>query len=154
MNPSVSSVNTVYVIPGGGSTNEQGEQGYPKWTEQRTIAAVNHYKESQDKQSSIFLALSAGSLNSPNIKLSDNSNRIQFECMSTMSHLKELLIPHEIIFGDFISWDTVSNGLVLRMFLEGLLDLRKETNVLVVQVFISDFHSERVSETFNWVLGS
>ena len=69
---------TLYVIPGGGSgmgNDGDGVLNYPEWTKRRTIAAVKHAKEAGRDEGIYFLALSAGSLNSPN-RLSVETNRI------------------------------------------------------------------------------
>jgi hypothetical protein len=146
----------VYIIPGGGSGN--GIE-YPEWSRQRVVAAHKHSIEQENKQP-IFLALSAGSLNSPNSLQTDS--RIVFECQFMIAHLLELGASKDSVFGDFMSWDTVSNGLVARQFLEGLLAVRshkenrknlRSSNYLQVNVFISDFHAERVKAAFNWILG-
>lgn len=145
----------VYIIPGGGSSN--GVE-YPEWTRQRVAAAYKHSIEQENKQP-IFLALSAGSLNSPNSLQPDS--RIVFESQFIIAHLLELGASKDIVFGDFMSWDTVSNGLVARQFLEGLLAVKSHkgskknlrSNVhLQVNIFISDFHAERVKAAFNWIL--
>ena len=185
---------TLYVIPGGGSgSGDEGEGvlNYPEWSRRRTIAAVEHAKQNRqpakDKDGAYFLALSAGSLNSPN-RLTNPSNQIIFECTHTINHLLDLGVPRERIFGDFMSWDTISNAMVLRMTLKGILE--KNFGYLVpgedeeeeewssnsffwkfpnprgsgtdngpgpqgkvnVEVFISDFHLERVEAAFQWLL--
>jgi hypothetical protein len=158
-------VRTVYVIPGGGGSND----GYPQWTQRRVEAAFKASKVNSQKQS-IFLLLSAGSMNTPNQL--DGDGKIVFECQHMVNHLKSLGVTSNRIFGDFLSWDTVANGLVLRMFLEGLSvatslrlqyyqsTLIREVNVdsddfslLELEIFVSDFHLERVKEIFSWVLG-
>ncbi len=150
------------VIPGGG-----GSSGYPEWTKQRVKAAYHAYSHSVDPSNIAFLTLSAGSLNSPNTLNADG--RIKFECQHMIDHLAELGVPRERILGDFMSWDTVSNGIYLRMFLEGLYSARKavfdekselekkairaeEDQTLDIDVYISDFHMERVKFVFEWVL--
>jgi hypothetical protein len=146
----------IYVIPGGGSG--QNVSGYPEWTSRRTIAAYESYlKQPQPlQQSVIFLALSAGSLNSPNRRSADE--RIIFECQKTIEHLQSLQIPKSQIFGDFLSWDTVTNGLTLRLFLEGYLEeylhapSSPSPRRVIISVFISDFHATRVKLTFEWIL--
>ena len=62
LSSNLSTVDTVYVIPGGGS--KDGE--YPEWTKQRTLAAYNH---SLQHPNNVFIALSAGSFNAPNNKM-------------------------------------------------------------------------------------
>lgn len=187
------SVDTIYVIPGGGSDSE----GYPEWTKRRVVAAWKHYNSyHKHTNTAIFLALSAGSLNSPNKLYSDK--RIMFECQHTVNHLLQLGIPKEIVFGDTFSWDTVTNGLVVRMAVEGIQEFRalEENNIipsktdptaatkapdvkapvkdasaqisgtesasamiqrpalkpLHIEVFISDFHADRVGAAFDWIL--
>lgn len=194
-------INTLYVIPGGGSSDE----GYPEWTKRRVVAAWKHYNTyHKHTNTAIFLALSAGSLNSHNQLYSDK--RIMFECQHTINHLLQLGVPKDIIFGDTFSWDTVTNGLVVRMAVEGIQEYRalNEDNVLPpskvdtaapsqpgttpittpitttgsdavhestpteaveitqqqpvllkplqIEVFISDFHADRLSAAFDWVL--
>ena len=173
----------VYILPGGGSGNDLETLDYPEWSRQRVIAAHKHYleKKAENKQA-IFLALSAGSLNAPNLLLPDL--RIIFECQFMIAHLTELGVPQDIIFGDTMSWDTVTNAHVARQFLEGLLSVKYKTRVkngnsrtrekrnsnflreegnnpkdlvissspLQVEVFTSDFHAERVKAAFDWVL--
>lgn len=164
----------IYVIPGGGSSNDELSSGYPEWTRQRVNAAFRHYKDiNKGHINSIFLALSAGSLNSPN-KRNIDTNNIIFECQHIINHLKSLGVDDQLIFGDFISWDSVGNGLTLRLFIEGLLSLQqkyyqenellnqinnnlkkeelKAIEDLVIAVFISDFHAERIQKTFEWIL--
>lgn len=143
---------TLYVIPGGGS--DGSESGYPLWTKQRVIAAHQHYLQySQKQDTGVFLALSAGSLNNGNKLLPDN--RIIFECQHVIHHLTELGIDPDIVFGDILSWDTVTNAHTLRLVLEGILVYQKHIrdSPLRVEVFISDFHAARVQATFEWVLG-
>ena len=130
-------VETVYVIPGGGS-GDSSEGGYPEWTKQRVNSAFEHYRkiyfkaneksDERDKGTAIFLALSAGSLNAPNAQYSDG--RIKFECQHIIKHLKELGVPKDIIFGDQLSWDTVGNGLTLRLVLEAVQLYRKKATML------------------------
>ncbi|MCB1189592.1 MAG: hypothetical protein H6586_09125 [Flavobacteriales bacterium] len=155
----VSNIETVYVIPGGGSSSGTG---YPEWTQKRVVAVYNHYLSSSKSGShSVFLALSAGSLNSANRLFDDQ--RIIFECQHVIKHLIKLGIPKDLIFGDMFSWDTVTNGYSLRLFLEGILLYRmrnylkkntpKKSIPLMVEVFISDFHAARVKAAFEWILG-
>jgi hypothetical protein len=122
-------VRTVYVIPGGGSgsagATETNTTDYPEWTRRRVVDAVTHWKRKHEAQSdAIFLTLSAGSMNSPNKRYDDG--RIKFECQHTMDHLKSLGVPANRVFGDMLSWDTVTNGLTLRLFLEGVLAYQPE----------------------------
>jgi uncharacterized SAM-binding protein YcdF (DUF218 family) len=141
----------VYVIPGGGSG--QDLSGYPEWTSRRALAAYQSYLSQpiSSRDSILFLALSAGSLNSPNRRSSDD--RIIFECQKTIEHLQSLGVPKSQIFGDFLSWDTVTNALALRLFLEGSLEeLPPSQQRVSVNVFISDFHATRVRLAFEWVL--
>lgn len=100
----------VYVIPGGGSSLsgnslDDPSLAYPLWTQQRVQAAYNHFS-SLNPSSSIFFALSAGSFNAPNQRSSSSKNII-FECQHTIKHLLELGVEKELIFGDFMSWDTI-----------------------------------------------
>ena len=153
LSTNLSTIDTVYIIPGGGS--KDGE--YPEWTKQRTLAAYNH---SLQHPNSVFIALSAGSFNAPNQKMEDG--RIIFECQYTMNQLLELGIPKDRIFGDWQSWDTVFNAFVARMFIEGILAMTASTSEsstlrntksippLNVEVFISDFHAARVKAAFDW----
>lgn len=81
-----------------------------------------------------------------------------------IKHLLSLGVDKDKVYGDFMSWDTVTNGLTLRLFLEGLFAVRNPSlatnsqnevqlaNVLNLNVFISDFHAERVRATFEWVI--
>ena len=155
----------IYVIVGGGP-GRKVDVGYPEWTKRRTLAAYEQYDSSseQDKKKSIFFALSAGSMNGPNLVQEDG--RIIFECQHIIKHLLELGVPQEIIFGDFISWDTIGNALTLRLAIEGLQSLSKSnTNsnnissnrikppAIKLEVFTSDFHQNRVQTIFHWVLG-
>ena len=121
---SVLDAEVIYIIPGGGSGSDLLALDYPEWSKQRVIAAHRHSLEklSEDKKS-IFLALSAGSLNAPNLLQPDG--RVVFECQFMIAHLLELEVASDRIFGDTMSWDTVSNAQVARHFLEGLLALRK-----------------------------
>jgi hypothetical protein len=185
----------VYVIPGGGSglsadSLEDPSLAYPLWTKQRVQAAYHHYS-TVNPSSSVFLALSAGSLNAPNQRSSSTKNII-FECQHIFLHLVDLGVDKDLIFGDIMSWDTVGrlslshyyfslpvfilcmipgNGLTLRLFLEGLLSTKSAmkssrseeqaespeidpnaVDEIFVEVFISDFHSERVKHSFEWIL--
>jgi len=163
------------VIPGGGAgsdaTSVIDKPGYPTWTSNRVEDAHRHYTENfpnpENSGGAIFFALSAGSLNNANKATADG--RIIFECQHMIEHLKELGVDSTIIFGDFISWDTLTNALSLRLFIEGLLaaqanrdedeitanTLKKDNKInkkLLIEVFISDFHAERVKTAFSWVL--
>lgn len=186
---------TLYVIPGGGSgSGDEGEGvlNYPEWTKRRTVAAVKHAKERKQtlfKQDAglydgaYFLALSAGSLNSAN-RLSESSKQVVFECTYTINHLIDLGVPRDRILGDFMSWDTIANAMVLRMTVKGILEKtfgylqpgedemgRGDSSswaspyfrgnqldedvvqgMVNIEVFISDFHLERVEAAFQWVL--
>jgi hypothetical protein len=169
-NEQMQKINTVYVIPGGGSS---ADHGYPEWTKRRVVAAHQHYENHhKDTGTAIFLALSAGSLNSANTLLNDK--RVRFECQFTIQHLLQLGVPRKIIFGDTFSWDTVTNGLTLRMLVEGVQEYRAQSahnfeevpwsppspasatqlvlKDLTIEVFISDFHADRVRESFQWIL--
>ena len=118
------------------------------------MAAVKHATESfdtsafestkdanKDSANLYFLALSAGSLNSPNA-LNDN-NQIVFECTHTIRHLVELGVSQDRIYGDFLSWDTITNGYVLRMTVKALLMRHSGAGRINVEVFVSDFHLAR-----------
>jgi len=149
LSANLSTIDTVYVIPGGGS--KDGE--YPLWTKQRTLAAYNH---SLQHPNSVFLALSAGSFNAPNQKMKDG--RIIFECQYTMNQLLELGISKDRVYGDWQSWDTVFNAFVARMFVEGVLAITAKNTTstiprLNVEVFISDFHTARVKAACEWIFG-
>ena len=150
LSPAVLTADTVYLIPGGGSDRGQ----YPEWSKQRTLAAYEH---SANFPNSVFLALSAGSLNAPSGRLDDG--RVRFECQSMIEQLVTLGVSRVRIFGDFSSWDTVANALVARQFVEALLALPPPTHAsrrvapLRVEVFVSDFHADRVQAAFEWVLG-
>jgi hypothetical protein len=140
----------LFVIPGGGSGSEIS--GYPEWTSRRTLKAYEKYLQQPFslRNHVIFLALSAGSLNSPNRRLIDD--RIIFECQKTIDHLNHLGVPKDQVFGDFLSWDTVTNGLALRLFLEGYLATHPSYDSVNIEVFISDFHATRVKVSFEWIL--
>jgi hypothetical protein len=176
---SVLDAEVIYIIPGGGSGSDLISLEYPEWSKQRVVAAHRHSQEKiAENKKSIFLTLSAGSLNAPNLLQTDG--RIMFECQFMIAHLLELEVASDRIYGDTQSWDTVSNAQVARQFLEGLLALRKPTHSqkastnkkkkrsfrdengapedlviatspLQVEIFISDFHAERVKAAFNWV---
>lgn len=164
-------IKSLYIIPGGGSSNSGA---YPAWTQRRVIAAHDHYLHSQYTQNeSLFITLSAGSLNAPNAQISPpRDQRILFECQHVINHLKQLGVSKDRVFGDFFSWDTVTNAMTLRLMVESLLALQDDSgralsssspslpslhydrkNLLQLHVFISDFHAERVSAAFDWVLG-
>ena len=159
---------TLYVIPGGGSgvQSEVSEDGhyYPEWTKRRTVAAVEHARKhfpsvtQNDGEASAtggpyhFLALSAGSLNSPNQLMKPNQQVI-FECTHIIHHLVELGVPQDVIHGDFMSWDTITNGLVVRMTVQALLEAYPSVNKVNIEVFISDFHLERMKASLEWLLG-
>jgi len=159
-NDALVNVDTVFVVPGGGS----GSSGLPEWSKRRLDAANLAFKAaSASGKRPIFILLSAGSLNSPNLLQEDG--RMIFECQHMMRYLVDQLnVDAKYIFGDFISWDTVSNGLTLRMFIEGLLAIQSDPFLLEelaashkkkkiqLQVYISDFHAERVRAVFEWVL--
>ena len=153
-------LDTIYIIPGGGPGDPAGS-GYPDWTRQRTLAAVERFRGLPDAASKArvaFLALSAGSLNAANKRLSDGTDRIIFECTNTMRHLYDLGIDKKQVFGDFMSWDTVSNALMVRLFADGLDDQEHESyfqafhTPLYIEVFISDFHAARMRAALEWVL--
>ena len=175
-NKILENINTVYVIPGGGNA----DGAYPEWTKRRVSDAFSHYSiHHKYSKTAIFLALSAGSLNSANAVGSDK--RIVFESQHTIRHLLELGVSKDFVFGDTFSWDTVTNAMTLRMFVEGLQVYRSNNEAnyfipnstepplsssntvlpssptpqlkpLTVEVFISDFHADRVRAAFNWVL--
>jgi hypothetical protein len=141
----------LYVIPGGGSGSNIS--GYPEWTSRRTLEAYHRYLQQPFslRNHIMFLALSAGSLNSPNRRMADD--RIIFECQKTIDHLHRLGVPRDQVFGDFLSWDTVTNGLALRLFLEGYLATHPSyTSEVKIEVFISDFHATRIKVSFEWIL--
>ena len=121
---SVLEVEVIYIIPGGGSGSDLLKLEYPEWCKQRVIAAHKHSIEINNEKKSIFLALSAGSLNAPNTLYPDN--KIIFESQFMIAHLTELGVTTDRTFGDTMSWDTVTNALCARQFLEGLLILRKK----------------------------
>ena len=137
----------LFVIPGGGSG--LSTSGYPEWTSRRTSAAYQTYLQLplSQRNHTLFLALSAGSLNSPNRRLDDE--RVIFECQKTIDHLRRLGVPQDQIFGDFVSW---ANGLALRLFLEGYLATHPTYGSVNLTVFISDFHATRVKVSFEWIL--
>lgn len=142
----------VFIVVGGGPGLPE-DHGYPTWTMKRTLQAFSEFSKSSviERNSSIFLALSAGSMNGPNVMQSDG--RIIFECQHILSHLKELGVSKDRLFGDFISWDTVANGLTVRMFVESLLSQRRYSDQpLRLKLFTSDFHLERLREVLLWVL--
>lgn len=163
----ISRVTKVFVIPGGGP-GLQSDGGYPQWTRSRTLAAVEEYRRLQaDGGASdvLFFALSAGSLNGAN-RIGNEDGKIIFECQHVLNHLVSLGIPSDKIFGDFISWDTTANALALRLLVEGLLSTyahdpetmrknlkRSDQRRVIIQVFSSDFHTERIKTIFDWVLG-
>lgn len=165
---SVLEAEVVYIMPGGGSGTDILKVEYPEWCKQRVVAAHKHSLEVN--KNSVFLALSAGSLNAPNTLQSDS--KIIFESQFMLAHLAELGVSGDRTFGDTMSWDTVTNALVARQFIEGILSLRKmksrlrddaKSNFrepvndhipsfpLNVEVFISDFHAERVKAAFYWI---
>ena len=128
------------------------------------------------------MALSAGSLNSPNGR--DKDSKIIFESQLMIQHLVSLGVDRDRIYGDFMSWDTVSNALIARQFVEAMVALKKlgerhlfdkgvvfkskngtvtlrsglleskkvdlMTGALNIEVFISDFHADRVKTAFDW----
>lgn len=163
-----SEIDTVYVIPGGGSgiplygssaSSNRSKlsafevAGYPEWTRRRTSEAFMEFSSStsEQQQRSIFLALSAGSLNAPNVLLDDR--RVMFECQHTLQHLAALGVDPKRLFGDWFSWDTVTNAVALRQFLDGLLLFRgPKRPPIQVRVYISDFHHLRMRQALIWVL--
>ncbi len=149
-------ITRVIVLPGGGSSSDFG--GYPEWTKQRVVAAYNFYNtlSKPEKRKTIFLTLSAGSFNAPNLLFDDK--RTMFECQHMIQHLIRLGIERDRIYGDIFSWDTVTNGMTLRTFVDGLLLYFKNNRAnhsqrLSIQVYISDFHAARAQASFQWVLG-
>lgn len=155
----LSNTQTIIVIPGGGSGLSKSSfvankttVGLPEWTKRRLKAASEYYHSltNKEQEQTIFLTLSAGSLNAPSGRLSDE--RIIFECTPMIDYLKESNIPSSKIFGDFFSWDTISNGLSLRLFLDGLKSFNQRSKTIRIEVFISDFHLLRVQAALEWVL--
>lgn len=140
----------IFVIPGGGP----GKDGYPEWTKRRTLAAVTLYEklDSYAQSNTKFLTLSAGSFNVGSRV--DLEGKVIFECQATMKHLMELGIPKDRVFGDFLSWDTVTNALTLRLFVEGAGAIANNSpfGPIRIEVFISDFHANRVQAAFDWVM--
>lgn len=158
--PHLKEVTTLYVVPGGGG----GAQGMPLWTKQRLDQALHLYKSEKSSNggsggdaegSSVFVLLSAGSFNAASGRQTDG--RLKFECQYMIDYLLAHDVPLEHIYGDFMSWDTVTNGLVLRMYVEAILAIRPQHSLrhppLQIRVFISDFHADRVKSSFQWVLG-
>ena len=160
-------IRRMYVIPGGGpgnrsssyvSSTSSSPYGYPEWTRRRTIAAVKHHKEASegDRRGHVFLALSAGSLNGPNARGADD--RIAFESSHMLDHLAALGVDPRKCHGDWMSWDTIGNALVLRMFMEGVLASAASRSTLArsipldIHVFISDFHLSRMRAAFDWII--
>lgn len=144
-------VTKLIVLPGGGPGRDGG---YPEWTRQRVQAAYDYYQSlpAAEKLEAAFVTLSAGSLNGANQVMEDK--RIIFECQFMMNHLIRLGVPKQRVWGDMFSWDTVTNGLSLRLFLQALLAFHsnQSSSKVHVEVFISDFHADRVEAAFNWVL--
>lgn len=133
---------TIYVIPGGGSgiplspsnasrtKSKATSTGYPEWTRQRTIKAFQFHvneRTSHQREHAVFMALSAGSLNAPNLLRQDG--RIVFECQHVIDHLLELGVPHNQLYGDYFSWDTVTNAFSVRMFIEAVTLFRRSRTV-------------------------
>jgi hypothetical protein len=167
----IDDITKVYVIPGGGP-GAVANKGYPEWTQKRTLGAFKAWNETQfdknrtgnSKEKAVFFALSAGSVNAPNTLLSDG--RVVFECHYTMQHLINLGVPENLVYGDFISWDTVGNGYSLRIFLEGIITAKRSLlrsgrrgalqlnpkPLIDVEVYSSDFHAERTKVIFDWLL--
>jgi hypothetical protein len=96
----------IYVLPGGGSgvssstnltSNSGFENFYLLWTKQRVEAAFKHFTSYGSKES-IFLALSAGSLNAPNAQSLETGN-IVFECQHIMQYLRDLGVNDGLIYG-------------------------------------------------------
>ena len=165
-------VRTLYVIPGGGAGKHGGaavaagaktgrdhtHPGYPEWTRRRTEDAYKAYSETGDSDHAIFLALSAGSVNGANVRQA-SSNAVVFESSHTLTHLQYLGVPKEKCFGDWMSWDTVGNAFVLRLFVEGILGSAESrasptarATPLDIHIFISDFHTERMRAAVEWLL--
>ena len=115
-------VTRLIVIPGGGPGDRERDKGFPKWTKQRTDAALRDWSQhcTVSGQCAI-LALSAGSMNAPSAEQPDGS--IIFESARIMQYLVEAGIPPESVICDFASWDTVGNAWFTRMVVESLLQL-------------------------------
>ena len=62
-------------------------------------------------------------------------------------------VPPHLVIPDSLSWDTVTNALVLRLTVEALRQVRLTARPLELRVFISDFHHERFEENARWALG-
>jgi hypothetical protein len=160
-------LNILYVIPGGG-----GGSQLPEWTKQRLDAALVNSMSQPTGVKSAFLLLSVGSLNSPSTNNDKRngieaniSNVIKFECQLMMDYLQWKGVSQDRLFGDFLSWDIVTNGLTLRMYVEALMAIRRKKitsefkqniaengDQLCLEVFTSDFHTESVKESFSWIL--
>jgi hypothetical protein len=138
------------VIPGGGPGPKEAH-GIPQWTKQRAVEAAKVFLELSVEQRSktLVLALGAGSMNGPNTRMEDG--RVVFECSHVIAFVQEQGVPQENIIGDWISWDTVSNAMVVRLIVDALLDTFEPPR-LEIQVFISDFHADRVKACFDWTL--
>jgi hypothetical protein len=133
------------------------------------LAAFEEYSrlDEQDAKHTLFFALSAGSLNGPN-QYGNEDGKIVFECQHILQHLQALGVPRDLLFGDFVSWDTTANALSLRLLVEGLMAtyahdpelLRQKKNLkkseklrpISIEVFSSDFHVDRIKAIFDWVL--
>jgi hypothetical protein len=149
-----SKIERLILIPGGGGGSKDSENpGYPEWSKRRIIDANKYYQGLSDtaREETLFVLLSAGSFNSPNSQLPDK--RIIFECQHMIDHLNQIGIPKEKIYGDIFSWDTVTNGLSLRLLLEGLSLYHDSEKTITIDVFISDFHYKRMEAALTWVLG-
>jgi len=155
-------VTRLIVIPGGGPGDREHDKGFPKWTKQRTDAALTDWLQhcTVNGQCAI-LALSAGSMNAPSAEQPDGS--IIFESARIMQYLVEAGIPPESIICDFASWDTVGNAWFTRMVVESLLQLittnsesqtlNQDSALLQVLVYISDFHADRMRAAMEWLFG-
>ena len=147
-------IQRLILIPGGGGgSKESANPGYPEWTKRRIVDANTFYAglSLAEQEKTLFVLLSAGSFNSPNSLQMDK--RVIFECQHMIDHLKELGIPKEKIFGDIFSWDTVTNGLSLRLLLDGLAVYQSIDTSIQIEVFISDFHFQRMEAVLTWILG-
>lgn len=150
---------------GSSSTVVHSNPGYPEWTKRRVIHSSDYFHtlSAEEQEATLFVLLSAGSFNTPNsVQAADQ--RIIFECQHMIKHLVQMGVSKDHIYGDIFSWDTVTNGLSLRLFVEGLSSFAAHNathrghstlgeDILQVEVFISDFHKKRMETVLRWVLG-
>lgn len=151
-----SPVTHVIVVPGGGPGSPE-DNGIPPWTALRAKAAAAGYKAAVCQGHSVLVyCTSAGSMNAPQPR--GNDGHVIFESTLIAQMLvREGVLTHDIVC-DFMPWDTIGNAWSVRLAVLSIVKLQRVCNParngrpLNLDVYISDFHSERMYAAMEWIL--